>query len=138
MRMLRWMCGVTHKDKIRNEHIRGTTIVTQASKKITERRSNCYGHVMHDEAPILRKVLTTDTLGKRKTGQPKTIEKDAFQRDLESTGLRAGEETDRAMWRRKISSHTGDPTFWEKTPYMVGKDTVDGGKSQEERSIGKW
>ena len=38
MRMLPWMCGVTRKDKIRNEHIRGTTRVVQASKKITERR----------------------------------------------------------------------------------------------------
>ena len=38
MRMLRWMYGVTRKDKIRNEHIRGTTRVAQASKKITERR----------------------------------------------------------------------------------------------------
>ena len=34
----------------------------------------------------------------------------ACQRDLKSTGLRAGEETDRAMWRRKIISYTGDPT----------------------------
>ena len=38
MMVLRWMCGVTRKDKIRNEHIRGTTRVAQASKKITERR----------------------------------------------------------------------------------------------------
>ena len=33
-----------------------------------------------------------------------------YKRDLKSTGLRAGEETDRAMWRRKRISHTGDPT----------------------------
>ena len=31
MSMLRWMCGVTGKDKIRNEHIRGKTRVAQAS-----------------------------------------------------------------------------------------------------------
>ena len=38
MRMLRWMCGVTRRDNIRNEHIKGTTRVVQASKKITEKR----------------------------------------------------------------------------------------------------
>ena len=48
MRMLPWMCGVTRKDKIRNEHIRGTTRVAQASKKITERRLIWYGHVMSE------------------------------------------------------------------------------------------
>ena len=25
--MLRWMCGVTNKDKIRNEHVRGSVTV---------------------------------------------------------------------------------------------------------------
>ena len=44
MRMLRWMCGVTKRDKIRKEHIIGTR-VAQASKKITEKRLKCYGHV---------------------------------------------------------------------------------------------
>ena len=34
MRMLRWMYGVTRKDKIGNEHLQGTTI--------TERMSNWY------------------------------------------------------------------------------------------------
>ena len=111
MRMLRWMCGVTRKYKIRNEHIRGRTRVAQASKKITERRLIWYGHVMRrDGEHILRKVMRADIPGKRKRGRPKTRWKDACQRDLQSTGLRAGEETDRAMWRRKIISHTGDPT----------------------------
>ena len=43
---------------------------------------------------------------KMKIGRPKTRRKDACQWDLKSTGLRVGEETDRAMWRRKISNHT--------------------------------
>ena len=111
MRMLRWMCGETRKYKIRNEHIRGTTRVGQASKKITERRLNWYGHVMRrDGEHILRRVLRADILGKTKRGRPKTRWKDACQRDLKSTGLRGGEEADRAMWRRKIISYTGDPT----------------------------
>ena len=33
MRMLICMCGVTRRDKIRNEHIRGTTTVLQAPRK---------------------------------------------------------------------------------------------------------
>ena len=114
MRMLRWMCVVTRKDKIRNEHIRGTTRVAKASKKITERRLIWYGHVMRrDGEHILRKVMRADIPGKRKRGRPKTRWKDACQRYLKSTGLRAGEETVRAMRRRKISSH--------RRPYIMGE-----------------
>ena len=67
MRMLPWMCGVTRKDKIRNEHIRGTTRVAQASKKITERRLIWYGHVMRrDGEHILRKVLRAEYTREKK------------------------------------------------------------------------
>ena len=34
MRMLRWMCGVTRRDRIRNEVVRGTTKVRAISDKI--------------------------------------------------------------------------------------------------------
>ena len=58
--MLRWY-GVTLKYKIRKEHIRETTKVPQASKKITERILNWYGHVMRrDEEHIPMKVLRTN------------------------------------------------------------------------------
>ena len=65
MRMLRWICGVTRKDKIRNEHVRGTTKVVQASRKITERRLKWYGHVMRmEEDHVVRRVMTKAIPGK--------------------------------------------------------------------------
>ena len=42
MRMLRWMCGVTKRDKIRNERMRGTTKVGEITKKVQERRLEGY------------------------------------------------------------------------------------------------
>ena len=50
MGMLRWICGMAHNDKVGNDHIRGSTRMAQASKKMSERRLN-YG-----EKTLLRKV----------------------------------------------------------------------------------
>ena len=63
-----------------------------------ERRLNWYGHVMtRDEEHILRKVLRMDKPGKRKRRRLKTRWKDAHKRDMKSTRLRVGEETDMMM-----------------------------------------
>ena len=43
MRMLRWMCGVTKLDKIRNERIRRTTKVRKNAKEFQERKLKWYG-----------------------------------------------------------------------------------------------
>lgn len=46
MEMLRWMCAVAkQQDKVRNERIRGSFKVTEASKKRQEKRLRWYGHV---------------------------------------------------------------------------------------------
>ena len=110
MRMLRWMCGVTRRDKIRSEHIRGTTGVVQASKKITEKRLKWYGHVRRmKEEHIVRRMLDVEIPGKRRRGRPNLRWKDACKRDMTEVGLKEDNTTNRAAWRNKIISYTGDP-----------------------------
>ena len=60
--MLRSMCGVTRRDKIRNERdIRRTTRVVQASKKITEKRLRWYAPVRRMKGEhIVRRMLHVD------------------------------------------------------------------------------
>ena len=55
---------MTRRDKIRNEHIRGTTRAGQAAKKITEKRLKWYGHVRRmKEEHIVRRMLDVDIPG---------------------------------------------------------------------------
>ena len=96
MRMLRWMCGVTRNDKIRNVHFRGTTKVAQATQKITgEKTEMVWSGDEEGRRARTKRVMTKEIPGKRKRGRPKTR-------------WRAGEEGDRAYWRARIYNDTGD------------------------------
>ena len=46
MKMLKFVMGVTRKDKIRNEYIRGTVKVERLGMKMKEGRLRWYGHIM--------------------------------------------------------------------------------------------
>ena len=65
MRMLRWMCGVTKLDKIKNERIRGTVKVEKISKKVQERRLHWYGHVMRRNGEYIgKRVMEMEVPGR--------------------------------------------------------------------------
>ena len=99
---------MTWRDKIRNEHIRGTTRVVQASTKITEKRLKWYGHVRRmKEEHIVRRMLDVNIPGKRRRGRPNLRWKNACKRDMTEVGLK--NMTNRPAWRNKIISYTGDP-----------------------------
>ena len=123
--MLRWMCGVTRRDTIRNEHIRGTTRVVQASKKITEKRLKWYGHVRRmKEEHIVRRMLDVNIPGKRRRGRPNLRWKDACKRDMTEVGLKEDNTTNRAAWSNKIISYTGDPRWRDKPAKKKKKNNL--------------
>ena len=58
-------CGVTKKDKNRNEHVRGSVKVAPVTKKVTEKRLKWYRHVKRrDEGHVLRKNVRCTSTGK--------------------------------------------------------------------------
>ena len=91
MRMLRWICGVTKLDRIRNERVRGTTKVREISKKV-HCRSKWYGHVLRREEEYVGKiVMVTEVPGKRRRGRPKRRWVDNIKNNLSEREL-LGEE----------------------------------------------
>ncbi|KAL6551280.1 hypothetical protein OROMI_021768 [Orobanche minor] len=56
MRMLRWMCGHTKKDRLRNEVIREKVRVASIEDKMMENRLRWFGHVRRRpvDAPVRR------------------------------------------------------------------------------------
>ena len=88
---------MTRRDKILNEHIRGTTRVVQVSKKTTEKRLTWYGNVRRmKEEHIVRRTLDVDIPGKRRGGRPNLRWKDACKRDMTQGGLKEDNATNRA------------------------------------------
>ena len=100
MRMLRWMCGVTRRDRIRNEVVRGTKKVRAISDKIQESRLRWFGNVMRrDEQYVGRRVMKMDIHGGRRRGRPKRRWMDCIKDDLKSKGLTGDEVWDRNRWK---------------------------------------
>ena len=56
MRILRWMCGNTRRDKVRNEYIRTKIGVASIEEKMRENRLRWSGHVRRrpTDAPVRR------------------------------------------------------------------------------------
>ncbi|KAF3666218.1 hypothetical protein FXO37_10691 [Capsicum annuum] len=74
MRMLRWMCGLTKGDRVRNETIREKVRVASMGDNMREVRLRWFGHVMRrgTDAPIRRcERLTLDGFRRGKGGPKK-------------------------------------------------------------------
>ena len=104
MRMIRWMCGHTRSDRIRNGVIRGKIGVASIEDKIREIRLRWFGHIRRRsmDAPV-RRCENIDRLDyKRSRGRPKKSWCEVIRIDLKTLGLVEDMTHDRALWRSKI------------------------------------
>ncbi|KAH1191322.1 tRNA pseudouridine(38/39) synthase [Glycine max] len=89
MRMLRWMCGKTRQDKIRNEAIRERVGVAPIVEKMVENRLRWFGHV--ERRSVDSVVRRVDQMERRQTirgrGRPKKTIREVIKKDLEINGL---------------------------------------------------
>ncbi|KAL5185376.1 Peroxisome biogenesis factor 10 [Glycine soja] len=89
MKMLRWMCGKTRQDKIRNEAIRERVGVAPIVEKMVENRLRWFGHV--ERRPVDSVVRRVDQMERRQTirgrGRPKKTIREVIKKDLELNDL---------------------------------------------------
>ncbi|XP_039297784.1 uncharacterized protein LOC120354523 [Nilaparvata lugens] len=102
MRMLRWSGGVTLKDKIRNEHVRGSFKVAPIAEKLKESRLRWYGHVMRGPDDHVVKKFLSMAKQTRKRGRPKTTWMTNVQKDMTNLDLSTNDAYNRKEWRLRI------------------------------------
>ena len=66
---------------------------------------------LYTEEHIVRRMLDVDIPGKRRRGRPNLGWKYTCKRDMTEEGLKEDKITNRAAWRNKIISYTGDPRW---------------------------
>ena len=73
MRMLRWICGHTRRDRVRNDDIRDRLGVAPIEEKLVQHWLTWFGHVQWrpPEAPVHSGILGQDSNMKRGRGRPK-------------------------------------------------------------------
>ncbi|KAG2576562.1 hypothetical protein PVAP13_6NG030383 [Panicum virgatum] len=105
MRMLRWFCGHTRRDRVRNEVIRDRVGVAPIEEKLTQHRLRWFGHVQRrpPEAPVRSEVLERVDNVKRGRGRHKLMWDESVKRDLKDWNISKEIALDRSAWRLAIN-----------------------------------
>ena len=103
MWMLRWMCGHTRLDIIRNEVFRDKLGVAPISDKLREGRLRWFGHVRRRRtSEPVRRVESITVDGLRRRGRPKRTWDEQLKQDMKDLHLSEDMTCDKVYWRRRI------------------------------------
>jgi hypothetical protein len=114
MRMLRWICGHTRRDRVRNDDIRERLGVTPVEEKFVQHRLRWFGHMQRRtaEAPIHNGVIRQTGNNKRDRERSNLTWEESVKRDLNDWCITKELTLDRREW--KITIHVAEP--WSSVP----------------------
>ena len=104
MRMLRWMCGHTRKDRVRNDDIRDRVGVAPIEEKLVQHRLRWFGHIQRrpPEAPVHSGRVKRAENVKKGRGRPNLTWEESVKRDLKDWSITKELAMDRGAWKLAI------------------------------------
>ena len=115
LKMMRWALGVTRKDKIRNEYVRGTAKITKLGDNLRDARLRWYGHVKRKEESYMgKRMMEMAVPCRRKRERPRRRWIDLAKEDMERVGTKEGDEVDKMYTSTHVHMHVRMYTCTDK------------------------
>jgi hypothetical protein len=108
--MLRWICGNTRRDRVRNDDdIRERLGVAPVEEKLVRHRLRWFGHIQRRsvEAPVRSGVIRRSGNEKRGRRRPNLTWEESVKRDLKDWCITKELALDRREW--KLAIHVPEP-----------------------------
>ncbi|KAG2599534.1 hypothetical protein PVAP13_5KG428814 [Panicum virgatum] len=109
MHILRWICGHTRMDRVRNDDIRDRLELEPIEENLIQHRLGWFGHVQRrpPEAPVYSGILKHDGNMRRGRGRPKLTWEEIIRRDLKDWSIPRDLSLDMSAWKAAI--HVPEP-----------------------------
>ena len=104
MQMIRWMCGISLKDRRTNEELRRLVGVEPITTFIISGRLRWYGHVMRKgDEDWAKKCMEYRVEGRRPVGRPRKTWLESVEADMAELEIDKEDVHDRSKWRRNVN-----------------------------------
>ena len=119
MQMIRWMCGISLKDRRTNEELRRLVGVEPITTFIRSGRLRWYGHVMRKgDEDWAKKCMEYRVEGRRPVGKPRKTWLESVEVDMAELEINKDAVHDRSKWRRIVN-------VMKRKSNPIGKRTIN-------------